>query len=82
MKELDHVFLVFGRLIEKDFSNVKSLTTKTIPNIGEVIRLKKGTFRVVEKLVDYRQVEDYNELEDVDRGGELVYLFLNELITG
>lgn len=69
------IMLVFGDKIEKDFSNVTSIATKIIPNVGEEITLKSGWYKVKRKLINYINVEEY-ELDDKGRGGELVYIFV------
>ena len=61
--------------IEKDFSNVKSIDTKVVPNIGEEISLKSGWYKVKRKLINYTQVEGY-DLDSSERGGESIYIFV------
>lgn len=67
--------LVFGKEIKEDFSNVRVLKTKQIPNIGECLTIKTGVFKVIGKMIDYRQVENYDIDED-GRGGELIYIYV------
>ena len=69
------IFLVKGEVVLKDYSNVSTINTKIIPNIGESIVTKEGMHIVNNKVVDYRQVEGYT-LEDEGRGQELIYIFI------
>ena len=69
------IFIVFGGKIEKDFSNVKSIDTKVVPNIGDEIALKSGWYKVKRKLINYTQVEEY-DLDSSERGGESIYIFI------
>lgn len=69
------IMLVFGNEIAKDFSNVKSIDTKIIPNVGEEIVIAKGLFKVKRKIINYKNVEEY-ELDHPHRGGELIYIFI------
>lgn len=69
------ITLVFGNFINKDFSNVKSIDTKIIPNIGEEINTKEGVLKVKRKVIDYKNVEDY-DLDSLERGGEFIYIFV------
>lgn len=73
---MDSIFIVFGKEIKKDFSNVQVLKTKQIPNIGECFAIKGGVFRVIDKMIDYRQVEDYDIDKDDGRGGEIIYIYV------
>ena len=69
------IFIVFGKSIEEDFSNVSTIDTKIIPNVGEEIVLKSGWYKVKRKLINYINVQGY-ELDDKGRGGELIYIFV------
>ncbi len=69
------IMLVFGNEIDKDFSNITSIDTKIIPNVGEEISIKKGLFKVKRKVINYRNVEDY-DFDNSERGGELIYIFI------
>lgn len=71
-------FIVFGKLANSDFSNMKFIETKVIPNIGEKISLKQGTFEVIDKLINLKNVEDY-ELDNPDRGGEMIFIFTKQV---
>lgn len=70
-----NIFVVFGEEIDKEFSNIKTIDTKVVPNIGEQIAISRTAYKVVNKLIDYSSVEDY-ELKDVDRGRERIYIFV------
>lgn len=70
------IFLVFGNEVKKDFSNVKSITTKVVPNIGESIIIFKEQYTVVSKNINYSSVEDYDNLNDADRGKETIWIYL------
>lgn len=35
------IFVVFGNTLAEDFSNMKSISTRIIPNIGDTIVVKK-----------------------------------------
>lgn len=73
--KVKYIFVVFGDKIEKDFSNVKTINTKVIPSLGDEIRLVSGLYQVKRKLIDYYGVEGY-ELDNPDRGGERIYIFV------
>lgn len=69
------ITLVFGNEIDKDFSNVKTIDTKIVPNVGEEIMIKQGLFKVKRKIINYKNVEDY-DLDSSERGGEMIYIFV------
>ncbi len=69
------IMLVFGNEIDNDFSNVKSIDTKIVPNVGEEIAINKGLFKVKRKVINYKNVEDY-DLDSSERGGEKIYIFI------
>ena len=73
--KVKHIFLVFGDKIKEDFSNVKSIDTTIVPNIGEELVLKSGWYKVRRKSINYMHVEDY-ELDSTERGGEMIYIFV------
>lgn len=79
MKELDCIFLVYGTSVNSDFSNIKSLKTKVIPNINDTIVAFGKRLKVIDRYIDYTQVEKYNDLDDSGRGGECVYLFVKPI---
>lgn len=68
-------FLVFGENIDNEFSNTTFITTTLIPNIGEMIIVKNKKLKVIKKFISYINIEDYDELDDPDRGGEIIYIF-------
>ena len=70
------IFIVFGKHVEKDFSNVKSIVTKVVPNIGESIIFEKGLYRVKDKNINYTSVEGFDDIDDVDRGKETIWIFV------
>ena len=78
MKELDCIFLVYGTSVNSDFSNIKSLKTKVIPNIGDTIVVFGKRLKVIDRCFDYTQVEKY-DIDDSGRGGECVYLFVKPI---
>ena len=57
MKYLDNIFIVFGKEMKKDFSNIKTIDTRIIPNTGDNIALKDGVYKVLSRTIDYRQVQ-------------------------
>lgn len=69
------IFIVDGNYIKEDFSNVTTIDTKVVPNIGEKIYFRRETRRVVDKIINYSQVEDY-DLKDSGRGKETIYIFI------
>ncbi len=69
------IFIVFGDEVDVNFSNVKSIDTKVVPNIGEEINIKKGLFEVRRKVISYKNVEEH-DLSSPERGGELIYIFV------
>ena len=66
---------VFGNTTLNDHSNVKAVNTKLIPNVGDEVFLNKKIYTVTGKLINYSQIENY-DLNDPDRGGEIIYVFL------
>lgn len=53
MKELDCIFIVYGKTVNSDFSNIKVLKTKVIPNIGDTICVFGERLKVINRLIDY-----------------------------
>lgn len=80
MKELEHIFIIYGKTANNDFSNIRSVTTKVIPNIGDTICVFGERLKVINRLIDYTQVEKYTELDHPDRGGESVYVFVEKML--
>ena len=78
MKYLDNIFIVFGKEMKEDFSNIKTINTRIIPNTGDNIALKDGIYKVLSRTIDYRQVQDYTK-DDSGRGGEYIYIFVEKL---
>ena len=78
MKTLTCIFLVFGNQINNDFSNVKAIDTKVIPNKDDFLALKEGVYLVTGRYINYKNVEDYTETSP-DRGGELIYIYLERV---
>jgi len=72
----DCIFIVFGAIINKDFSNVKSIATKVVPNIGESILFEKISYKVTDKNINYTSVEDFDDIDDPDRGKETIWIFV------
>lgn len=71
-------FIVYGKHINNNFDNVKSISTRVIPNIGETIIAFDGRLKVNDKVITYKHVENY-ELDDPNRGGEMVYVFVDKI---
>ena len=69
------IFIVLCNKINIDLSNIKTIDTLVVPNIGENIVFNHLRLKVVDKLIDYSNVEDYN-FEDSGRGAENIYLFV------
>jgi len=78
MKKLDCIFVVFGKFIEKDLSNIQTINTKVIPNKGDVITFGNRRFEVINRVIDYSQVYGYNR-DSKERGGEGIYIFVKEM---
>lgn len=78
MKELDCIFIVYGKTANHDFSNIKSLNTKVIPNIGDTIVAFGERLKVIDRYIDYTQVEIY-DLDDPGRGGEYCYVMVKPI---
>jgi hypothetical protein len=70
------IFIVFGQFVERDFSNVKSVVTKVVPNIGERIFFEGYKYKVHDKLINYTSVEDFDDMEDSRRGKEVIWIFV------
>lgn len=81
MKNIDCFFMIKGSSINDDYSNISTIKTTLIPNEGSWIQLKEGIFKVRKIVYNYMQVENYDELNDPDRGGELIYVFVDETST-
>jgi hypothetical protein len=62
------IFIVFGNSLNKDLSNVQTINTDIIPNVGERIYLKSGGYLIKDKIINYSQVEHYG-IDDPNRGG-------------
>lgn len=69
-------FIVFGKDINKDFSNIKSIESLIIPNIGETIIYRNEHYKINNKIISYQMVEGY-ELNQEGRGGEMVWVFVD-----
>lgn len=69
------IFIVEGNYLKEDLSNMKVISTKVVPNIGERIVFRGETRKVVDKVINYSQVESY-DLKDLDRGKEMIYIFI------
>lgn len=69
------IFIVDGNYLKEDLSNMKVIDTKVVPNIGERIHFRGETRKVVNKVINYSQVESY-DLKDLDRGKEMIYIFI------
>lgn len=70
------IFIVIGDQVNEYFSNVKSITTKVVPNIGESIVFGKRTYRVRDKKISYTSVEDFDDIDDINRGKEVIWIFV------
>ena len=69
------IFIVLGNTLKEDFSNVVTIDTKIIPNVGEEIYFQKTSSVVKRKVINYAQVEDY-DLDNPNRGKEVIYIFI------
>jgi hypothetical protein len=69
------LFVVTGKRLNKDFDNLHALDSLVIPNIGDTIVFRNVHNKVVDKIISYSQVENY-DIEDTDRGSELIYIFV------
>lgn len=69
------IFNVNGVSINKDFTNVSSIETLVVPNIGDEIYFNNQVFKVHKRLISYKMVEDY-ELTSNERGREMIYIFV------
>lgn len=76
---MDSIFIVFGNNVNSDFSNVKSLTTRIIPNKDEKFVFDRKKYLVIDKIIDYTQVEHYNNIDDPERGQEIIYIFVERI---
>jgi hypothetical protein len=72
---MNGIFIVFGNKANSDFSNIRSLATKVIPQVGDKIYFDKKHLKVTGRMINYSQVEDY-DLGDADRGSEMIYIFV------
>ena len=55
------------------------LNSLVIPQINSTIYFKSKRYKVVDILYNYSQVEDYDTLEDSDRGGETIYIYVKSV---
>lgn len=69
------IFIVFGNKANSDLSNIRSLATKVIPQVGDKIYFDKKHLKVTGRMIDYSQVEDY-DLDNPHRGSEIIYIFV------
>ena len=69
------IFIVYGDEIKDDMTNVEVVETNIIPNVGEYISLSRGTYIVLKKIVDYKQVEAYI-IGNPERGEERIFIFV------
>lgn len=71
-------FVIFGKSIDKDGSNIKVVHTLVIPNVNDTIKINKHRYRVTDRIIDYSQVENH-VLDSDERGKESIYIFLEIL---
>ena len=69
-------FIVFGKDVNKDFSNIKAIESLIIPNIGETIIYGNNHYKINNKIISYNEVQDY-ELNQEGRGGEMIWVFVD-----
>ena len=69
------IFIVFGKEVNNNLSNVKSIATKVVPNIGETITMQRELYRVIDKNINYSSVEDY-DIDEEGRGKETIWIFV------
>lgn len=69
------IFLVFGQEVDKDLSNLKTINTKVVPNVGEEIIFRGGLYKVKRKVINYSQVENH-AIDSDERGKEMIYIFI------
>lgn len=71
------IFVIFGNTVDEDLSNMKTINTRVIPNIGDTIVVKNDRYLVHNRLIYYSNVEGY-ELNDPDRGSEVIFIYVNK----
>lgn len=75
----NNIFIVFGTKVNNKRDNVTAIKTLVVPNIGEQLYFDKKHYRVIDKVISYQQVFNYTELDNPDRGGEMITLFVKEI---
>lgn len=79
--EVDTLFIVFGKSLEIDLSNIKSIKTKVIPNIGEEIVYDRKPYIVRRKTINYTHVQGYDFDEYSEgRGKEEIFIMVDPII--
>lgn len=68
--------IVFGKDVNKNFSNIKAIESLIIPNIGETIIYGNEYYKINDKVISYQQVQDY-KLNQEGRGGEMIWVFVD-----
>lgn len=79
MKKINSFFIVFGSHVYGDYSNINVIYSTLIPSIGDEIIFKGKNYKVHGRKINYSQVEDYNDVHDLDRGCEMIHIFVDEL---
>lgn len=67
--------IVFGSEINENLSNIKVIESLIIPNINDIIFYDKKHYLVINKMINYQQILNY-ELNQNGRGREMIYIFV------
>lgn len=75
--KVSSIFVIFDDVIAEDFSNMQTINTRVIPNIGDTIRVRSNNYLVTNRVIVYSHVEGY-ELNDPDRGSEVIFIYVKK----
>ena len=72
--QITSFFICFNQFSIEDSIVINSTI---IPNIGDKILIKNAYVKVIDKIISYKMVEDY-ELNSEGRGGEMIWLIVKK----
>jgi hypothetical protein len=72
--QITSFFICFNQF---SIENSIVINSTIIPNIGDKILIKNAYVKVIDKIISYKMVEDY-ELNCEGRGGEMIWLIVKK----
>ena len=72
--QITSFFICFNQF---SIENSIVINSTIIPNIGDKILIKNAYVKVIDKIISYKMVEDY-ELNSEGRGGEMIWLIVKK----